>query len=72
MPLRKQGLAVFTVSASFTSLIGHFKYAETYGLSARQAAAPVITRRALGFTEKVPHDVLKALPPQEEWPHHRL
>jgi len=70
--LRKRGLAVFTVPANFTSFIGYFKYAETYGLSAHQAAALVIARRALGFAEKVPEEVLKLLSPQEGWPHHRL
>ncbi|MEX1406967.1 hypothetical protein, partial [Hydrogenibacillus schlegelii] len=46
--LRKRGIAVFTVPAAYTSLIGFFKYAETYGLNAHQAAALVIARRALG------------------------
>lgn len=47
--LRKRGLAVFAVSAKFTSLIGYFKYAGTYGLSAHQAAALVIARWALEY-----------------------
>jgi len=63
---------VFTVPASFTSLIGYFKYADTYGLSAHQAAALVIARRAMGFAEKVPQEILKVLSPEEGWPHHRL
>jgi hypothetical protein len=63
--LRKRGIAVFTVPARFTSLIGFFKYAETYGLSAHQAAALVIARRALGFKERMPEELLKRLAPRE-------
>lgn len=70
--LRKRGIAVFTVLAQFTSLIGYFKYAETYGLSAHQAAAFVIARRALGFRERVPRELLEALSPVEGWQHSRL
>ncbi|MGB9867622.1 MAG: hypothetical protein ACPLPR_06960 [Bacillota bacterium] len=61
--------------AQFTSLIGFFKYAETYGLSAHQAAALVIARRALGFEEKVPKGLLKKLlghSPMEGWEHRKL
>lgn len=70
--LRKRGIAVFTVSARFTSLIGYFKYAETYGLSAHQAAALVIARRALGFAEKVPKGLLRQLSPGEGRRHRSL
>ncbi len=70
--LRKRGIAVFTVPAKFTSLIGYFKYSRVYGLSAHQAAAFVIARRALGFTEKVPKEVLKMLSPKEGWQHFKL
>jgi len=65
--LRKRGIAVFTVSARFTSFIGYFKYSETYGLSAHQAAALVIARRALGFAERMPRELLKRLSPEEGW-----
>jgi predicted transposase len=70
--LRKRGIAVFTVPARFTSLIGYFKYSRVYGLSAHQAAAFVIARRALGFTEKVPKEILKMLSPREGWQHFKL
>ncbi|ACX52261.1 transposase, IS605 OrfB family [Ammonifex degensii KC4] len=72
--LRKRGIAVFTVPAHFTSLIGFFKYSETYGLNTHQAAALVIARRALGFKEKVPKTLLRLLgrPPGEGWAHGRL
>lgn len=65
--LRKRGIAVFTVSAKFTSLIGYFKYSEAYGLSAHQAAALVIARRALGFAERMPRELLRRLSPKEGW-----
>ncbi|MCG0278301.1 MAG: transposase [Thermanaeromonas sp.] len=70
--LRKKGIAVFTVPAKFTSLIGYFKYSRVYGLSAHQAAAFVIARRALGFTEKVPKEILRMLSPKEGWQHFKL
>ncbi|OAR05454.1 hypothetical protein SA87_11215 [Hydrogenibacillus schlegelii] len=73
--LRKHGIAVFTVPAAYTSLIGFFKYAETYGLNAHQAAALVIARRALGFKEKVPKGLLQKLlgrSPGEGWTHGKL
>ncbi|MBT9283086.1 MAG: hypothetical protein KM312_10690 [Hydrogenibacillus schlegelii] len=73
--LRKRGIAVFTVPAAYTSLIGFFKYAETYGLNAHQAAAFVIARRALGFKEKVPKALIQKLlgrPPGEGWTHWKL
>lgn len=51
---------MFAVPAQFTSLISYFKYAETYGLSAHQAAALVIARRAQGFAEKVPKELVSS------------
>jgi hypothetical protein len=70
--LRKRGIAVFTVSARFTSLIGYFKYSEAYGLSVHQAAAFVLARRALGFAERLPRELLKRLSPKEGWKPFRL
>ncbi|MEW5932515.1 MAG: transposase [Bacillota bacterium] len=65
--LRKRGIAVFTVPARYSTLIGFFKYSETYGLSAHQAAALVIARRALGFAERMPREILRGLAPREGW-----
>ncbi len=70
--LRKRGIPVFTVSARFTSLIGYLKYSPNYGLSPHQAAAFVIARRALGFAEKVPKEILNRLSPKEGWQHFKL
>lgn len=69
--LRKRGIAVFTVPAKFTSLVGYFKYSETYGLNAHQAVALVVARRALGFAEKA-KELLETLSPKEGWQHFRL
>ncbi|ACX52994.1 transposase, IS605 OrfB family [Ammonifex degensii KC4] len=73
--LRKRGIAVFIVPAHFTSLIGFFKYSETYGLNTHQAAALVVARRALGFKEKVPKALVQKLlgrSPMEGWTHWKL
>lgn len=66
--LRKEGIAVFTVSPKFTSLIGFAKYQETYGLAVHQAAGLVIARRALGCKEKMPKELFKVLAPKEGQP----
>ncbi|GAH10430.1 unnamed protein product, partial [marine sediment metagenome] len=47
------------VSPRFTSFIGEYKYAATYGISVHQAAAFVIARRAMGFSEKIPKILLR-------------
>lgn len=62
----KEGLAVQEVNPAFSSIIGRVKYAETYGLSDHQAAALVIARRALGFQERVPLAVTRAVSGAEE------
>ena len=66
--LRKENIAVFTVNPKFTSLIGFVKYQQTYGLAVHQAAALVIARRSLGYKEKLPKELLKALAPKEGQP----
>jgi hypothetical protein len=68
----KKGLAVKEVHPAFTSLIGDWKYARRYGLNGHQAAALVIGRRGLGFSEKlhghVSHSVVRlVVPPMEGW-----
>lgn len=42
------------VEPAFTSVIGRYKYAKRYGLSVHQAAALVIARRGLGYSERCP------------------
>jgi IS605 OrfB family transposase len=63
--LRKEGIAVFTVDPRFTSLIGFVKYMETYGLAVHQAAAMVIARRALGYSERIPKSIHKMVVAKE-------
>jgi len=55
----KEQIAVIQVNPKFTSFIGEYKYAATYGLSIHQAAALVIARRAMGFSEKIPKILLR-------------
>jgi predicted transposase len=68
----KKEFAVQEVHPAFTSLIGDWKYARRYGLNRHQAAALVIGRRGLGFSEKlhghVSHSVVRlVVPPMEGW-----
>ena len=48
----KENLELRVVDPKYTSLIGSYKYADTYGLSVHQSAALVIARRCLGLKEK--------------------
>ena len=55
----KEGFVLEEVHPAYTSIIGKLKYKDTYGLSDHQAAAFVIGRRALGYTEKIPKALKK-------------
>jgi IS605 OrfB family transposase len=46
------GIEVIEVNPAYTSVIGFWKFATRYGLSSHQAAAMVIARRALSFSER--------------------
>ena len=48
----RNGVELFTVNPAYTSIIGRVKFAKRYGLSVHQAAALVIGRRLLGYSEK--------------------
>ena len=50
----REGVGVHQVNPAFSSLIGRVKFQERYGLSVHQAAALVLARRLLGFSERVP------------------
>ncbi len=68
----RKGFAVQEVNPAFTSILGDWKYARIYGLNGHQAAALVIGRRGLGFSEKlhghVSHSVVRlVVPPMEGW-----
>ena len=48
------GVEVHEVNPAYTSVIGQYKFKDRYGLSAHNAAALVIGRRFLGFSETLP------------------
>jgi len=54
---KKCGVAIKRVHPAYTSIIGKYKYATSYGLSFHQAAALVIARRGLGFHERIPKKI---------------
>jgi len=54
----KEKIAIKEVNPKFSSFIGEYKYASTYGLSIHQASAFVIARRAMGYIERVPKILL--------------
>ena len=50
----RMGVEVVRVNPAFSSVAGRFKFAELYGLNGHQAAAMVLARRLLNFSERVP------------------
>ena len=50
----RQGVEVHQVNPAFSSVVGRVKFMERYGLSVHQAAALVLARRSLGFSERIP------------------
>ena len=50
----REGVEVKQVNPAFSSVIGRVKFMERYGLSVHQAAALVLARRSLGFSERIP------------------
>jgi IS605 OrfB family transposase len=57
------GVAIRKVNPAYTSIIGKYKYATSYGLSFHQAAALVIARRGLGFSERIPKKIQRLISP---------
>ena len=57
----KYGIGVIFKNPFATSVIGMIKYMPGYGLNSATAAAMVIARRALGFTERIPRDYLRLI-----------
>lgn len=49
-----RGVAVHAINPAYSSIIGRFKFSSRYGMSVHQAAALVIARRYLGFSERLP------------------
>ena len=50
----REGVEVKQVNPAYSSVIGRVKFMERYGLSVHQAAALVLARRLLGFSERIP------------------
>ena len=50
----REGVEVHQVNPAYSSVIGRVKFMERYGLSVHQAAALVLARRSLGFSEHIP------------------
>ena len=50
----REGVEIHQVNPAFSSMIGRVKFMERYGLSVHQAAALVLARRSLGFSERIP------------------
>ena len=50
----REGVEVKQVNPAFSSVIGRVKFMERYGLTGHQAAALVLARRSLGFSERIP------------------
>jgi IS605 OrfB family transposase len=58
---QKEGVEIQEVNPAYTSIIGRVKFSKRYGLSIHHAAALVIARRSLRFSEK-PASSLKDIP----------
>lgn len=58
---QRQGVKVQEVNPAYSSLIGRVKFSKRYGLSIHHAAALVIARRSVKFSEKPP-SCLKEIP----------
>ena len=65
------GIEVKEVNPAYTSVIGFWKFASRYGISSHQAAALVIARRALDFSEQPNHRDYNAsqLPAKDDCKH---
>ena len=50
----RQGVEVKQVNPAFSSIVGRVKFMERYGLTIHQAAALVLARRSLGYSERIP------------------
>ncbi len=65
-------LSLVQVPAYYSSLIGRVKYQKIYGLSFHQSAAFVLARRAMGFEEKVPKQLMSVLFAKEAKEGHQI
>lgn len=65
-------LSLIQVPAYYSSLIGRVKYQKGHGLSVHQSAAFVLARRAMGFEEKVPKQMMSVLFTEEGKKGHQI
>jgi IS605 OrfB family transposase len=56
------GIEVCEVNPAYTSVIGQYKFKDRYGMSTHNAAALVVGRRSLGFSETLPSQLHGTLP----------
>ncbi|MDR7079439.1 putative transposase [Neobacillus niacini] len=68
----KERVTLAQVPAYYSSLIGRVKYQKAYGLSIHQSAALVLARRAMGFNEKIPKQIMSVLFAKEAEKGHSL
>lgn len=68
----KEGISLAQVPAYYSSLIGRVKYQKPYGLSIHQSAALVLARRAMGYDEKIPKQMMSVLFAKEAKKGHQL
>ena len=50
----REGVEIIEVNPAYSSVIGRVKFMERYGLTVHQAAALVLARRLLGYSERIP------------------
>ena len=50
----REGVEIKEVNPAYSSVVGRVKFMERYGLTVHQAAAMVLARRLLGFSERIP------------------
>ncbi len=56
---KRYGIGLHKVNPAFTSVIGMIKFMPKYGLNSGTAAAMIIARRAMGYSERAPHCLVK-------------
>ena len=50
----REGVEIIEVNPAYSSVVGRVKFMERYGLTVHQAAALVLARRLLGYSERIP------------------
>ena len=50
----REGVEIIEVNPAYSSVVGRVKFMERYGLTVHQAAALVLARRYLGYSERIP------------------